>query len=56
MKLPAANFCIWPRALPCCQRCRVSLGRKPIRRGRFGSSWDLLRAVAARLTGHRIVA
>ena len=36
---PPKNFCIWPRALPRCRRCRASLGRKPIRRGRcVGSS------------------
>ena len=31
---PAANSCIWPRALPRCRPCRASHGRKPIRRGR----------------------
>jgi hypothetical protein len=31
---PAANSCIWLRALPRCRRCRASRWRKPIRRGR----------------------
>ena len=39
MKLPRrSNSCIWPRALPRCRPCRASHGRKPIRRGRCGSS------------------
>jgi hypothetical protein len=39
MKLPhRGNFCIWLRTLPRCRRCRASLARKPIRRGRCASS------------------
>jgi len=33
MNLPAANFCIWPRALPRCRGSRASRRRKPIRHG-----------------------
>ena len=32
------NFCIWPRALPRCRRCRVLRWRKPIRRSRCAAS------------------
>src|SRR5262249_37633086 len=32
---PAEIFCIWSRALPRFRPCRASLGRKPIRRGRY---------------------
>ena len=45
MKLPRRdNFCIWPRALRRCRRCRASLGRKLIRRGRSGSLFLFRRA------------
>jgi putative ABC transport system substrate-binding protein len=37
-KFPAANSCNWQRALLRSRPFRASLGRKPIRRGRCGSS------------------
>ena len=40
----AEIFCIWPRALPRCRRCRASLGRKPIHRGRCIGSLAFLPA------------
>src|SRR5215831_18610945 len=40
----AANFCIWLRAPSRCQPCRVSRGRKHIRRGRCAGSSLLRRA------------
>src|SRR5262245_61337794 len=51
MKLPRRNFSIWPRALPRCRPPRVSLGRKPIRRGRCALSKAL--ALAQHSTSSR---
>ena len=55
MDLPRRNFCIWQRVLPRSRLCRVSHGRKPIRRGRCASSSALPPAaradILARLIG-----
>jgi ABC-type uncharacterized transport system substrate-binding protein len=45
------NFCNWQLVLPRCRRYRASLGRKPIRRGRY--AWSPPFPLAAQLTSSR---